>query len=377
MIYFDNAATTMQKPYKVGEAVKRALTTAAGPGRGLHQGAMRAADILLNGREAVADFFHVPQPENVIFTSNATHALNTALAALLPASGTVLHSSYEHNAVMRRLYAARGVTLQAVDCPFFAPEQTLDNWRAALRQNGVRLAVLCHVSNVFGSIAPVEDIAALCAEQGVPLIVDAAQSAGHVPLDCRALPRAVVCCAGHKGLYGPQGTGLLLVPDGLTLTPLLFGGTGSRSQRHEMPDDLPERLEAGTPNVPGVAGLIEGLAFVKQKGVAAVATHEHKLLKLLLDRLSRVAGVKLYHADDLSNQVGVLSFTVDGLDSESAAEQLAQKGIAVRAGYHCAPLAHQSAGTMDGGTVRVSFSLYNTESQVVQLARAVEGLRRG
>ncbi|MCL2546391.1 MAG: aminotransferase class V-fold PLP-dependent enzyme [Oscillospiraceae bacterium] len=372
MIYFDNAATTLQKPPRVADAMRRTVGIAAGPGRGAHKNAMAAADILFNTRETLAEFFCTDSPESVIFTSNATHSLNIALQSLLPKRGVVLHSSHEHNAVMRQLYVAEQVTLRQVDCPLFNANATLENWRKAL-DGDVKLAVLCHASNVFGSLTPVEGIAALCAARGVPLVLDAAQSCGHVPIIAENLPNTVICVPGHKGLYGPQGTGILIVPQRMKLEPFMRGGTGSLSLRREMPDDYPDRLEAGTQNMPGIAGLHEGVKFVMQKGFDAVLTHEHKLMALLIVELSKLSSVTLYHGDS-RQQLGVLSFSVADKDSEDIANELSRYGIAVRAGLHCAPLAHRNVGTLAHGTVRVSFSIFNTEREVREFARRLKAI---
>ena len=372
MIYFDSAATSFQKPRQVYEAIHRAMRRCASAGRGGHSAGMAAADVLYDGREALQRFFNAASPDQVIYTANATHALNTAIKGLLPPYGAALCSGLEHNAAARPLYAAEkaGARLRVVQSPLFSPEETLENWRAALESGRADLAVLNHVSNVFGSIAPAEKIAALCAQYGVPLVLDAAQSAGHLPIDCAALPNTVVCTAGHKGLYGPQGTGVMILPQGLLPHPLMEGGTGSQSLRHEMPEDIPDRYEAGTHNIPGVAGLTEGVHYIASKGFTHIIQHERQLTRLLLEGLSELPDLTVY-AGKAKDQTGVVSFTVEGIDSETVGEKLAAQEIAVRAGYHCAPLAHQTAGTLPGGTVRVSFSLFNTAQQVWELIRAL------
>ena len=272
MIYFDSAATTLQKPASVARAVAEAIGTVTTPGRGDHPAARRAAELMLNCRTEAAELFHVAQPENVIFTSNATHALNIAIKSLVKPGDTVVISGYEHNAVTRPLTAIGDVTVKVVNGRLFDPEQMVDGFARALTGE-VKTAVCTHVSNVFGYALPVREIASLCRKRGIPLIVDASQSAGILPVD--------VAMPGHKGLYGPQGTGLLLCGEGQLPRPLLEGGTGSLSRQQEMPDFLPDRLEAGTHNVHSAAGLLEGIRFVKERGLARIARQEGELMAAL------------------------------------------------------------------------------------------------
>ena len=252
MIYLDSAATTLQKPPEVARASAWAIGHLASPGRGGHRPAMAAADAAFACREEAAALFDVPEPERVVFTFNATHGLNLAIKSLVRPGDTVVVSGYEHNAVTRPLRAIPGVTVRVADSPLFDRAAALEAFRRALTPE-VRAAVCTHVSNVFGFILPIEDIAALCRSRGIPLIVDASQSAGCLPISLRQLGAAFIAMPGHKGLYGPQGTGLLLC--GGAAEPLLEGGTGSVSLRQEMPDFLPDRLEAGTHNIAGIAGL--------------------------------------------------------------------------------------------------------------------------
>ena len=227
--------------------------------------------------------------------------------------------------------------------------------------------ICTHVSNVFGCRLPVERIAALCRERGVPFVLDASQSAGTLPVDMAALGAAFIAMPGHKGLYGPQGTGLLLC--GMEPEPLLRGGTGSQSLLQVMPDQLPDRLEPGTHNMPGIAGLLEGLRFVKARGTERIAAHERRLTRQLAARLAGMPGVEVFFCPDDDSQTAVLSFRAEGWDCEELGEALAARGAAVRAGLHCAPLAHRTAGTLDTGTVRCSFSTFNTAAQVEEFAR--------
>ena len=241
---------------------------------------------------------------------------------------------------------------------------------------GVDVVICNHVSNVFGFVQPVEKVAALCRSRGVPLIVDASQSAGILPINMKSLGAAYIAMPGHKGLYGPQGTGVLLCGDGQMPKPLLEGGTGSISLSQEMPDFLPDRIEAGTHNMPGIAGLLAGVRFVRRQGTQAVLRHEHALTCRTAESLRRLPGVEAFAHPGCLAQAGVVSFRVPGRDVETVGEALARRGIAVRAGLHCAPLAHRTAGTLDTGTVRVSFSAFNTPQEADRLAEAVEDILR-
>lgn len=360
MIYFDSAATTFQKPVAVPNAVQRAMQTCASVGRGGHAAAMAAAETVYHCRIMAAELFDA-EPEQVVFTMNATHGLNTAIFSLLSPGAKVLISGFEHNAVTRPLHALRADVRIAGE-KLFDADDTLRAFERAMEDRPD--AVVCtHVSNVFGYILPVEGISALCRERRIPLILDASQSAGTLPVSLRQTGARFIAMPGHKGLYGPQGTGVLLCADGGK--PLLFGGTGSNSEDPAMPDFLPDRLEAGTHNVCGVAGLTEGMRFVRKQTPEAIFRHERALLDQIKRELGEQHNIRLFAGE---RQAGVLSFCVDGADCEEAAQLLAQEGIAVRAGLHCAPLAHRSAGTARTGTVRISFSAFNTPREAHRFA---------
>lgn len=372
MIYLDSAATTLQKPPAVARAAAVAINRMASPGRGGYPAAMAAADTIFACRETAARLFHVPEPDQVVLTMNATHGLNLAIKTLVSPGDTVLISGYEHNAVTRPLAAIPNVTVKVADAPLFQPEAMVERFRVQMTPE-VSCVICTHVSNVFGYVLPVERIAALCRERGVPLILDASQSAGALPVHLKELGAAFIAMPGHKGLYGPQGTGLLLCAQ--PAQPLMEGGTGSLSMLQEMPDFLPDRLEAGTHNVPGAAGLLEGLRFVERRDPAQILAHERRLAAQCVQTLSRLEGVTVYAAPRLAHQAAVVSFRVEGMDCEEVGALLAKQGIAVRSGLHCAPLAHRTAGTLETGTVRASFSAFNSPGEVSALARAVSRLR--
>lgn len=374
MIYLDSGATTLQKPPAVARAMARAVNRMASPGRGGHKPAMLAAETVFQCREAAAKLFHLGDPENVVFTMNATHALNLAIKTLVKPGDTVVVSGYEHNAVTRPL-AALGCQIRVARGPLFSPGELLDSFDRLVTKE-VSCVVCTHVSNVFGYILPVKEIGDICRDRGIPFIIDASQSAGALPVHMDELGCAFACMPGHKGLYGPQGTGILLVGEGQETSPLLEGGTGSLSAKQEMPEFLPDRLEAGTHNVPGIAGLLEGLRFVMAKGEGNILRHERSLVARAAAGLSGIPGVKAFVAEAPETQGGVLSFLLDGVDCETVGEQLGARDIAVRAGFHCAPYAHETAGTLKTGTVRVSFSAFNRPEEVAGLVTAVAGIRR-
>ena len=367
MIYLDCAATTLQKPPSVARAVAHALGTAASPGRGGYPAAQRAAELVYRCRSEAAALFGVAEAERVVLTSSATHSLNIALRSLVQKGDRVVLSGYEHNAVTRTL-TALGAELDVVRGALFRPAELLEGFAARLR--GAKCAVCTQVSNVFGYVLPLEGIADLCRRAGVPLVVDASQGAGCLPLSLDALGAQYAALPGHKGLYGPQGTGLLLCSPEAQPAPLLFGGTGSESLLQTMPDFLPDRLEAGTHNVCGAAGLLEGIRFVRSKGPETILRHERLLRQDMARRLRAVPGLRVLESPDPALQTGVLSLVCEGADCEVVGERLGRLGVCARAGLHCAPLAHESAGTLETGTLRLSFSAFNRREEVASAAAA-------
>ena len=374
MSYLDSAATTFQKPPAVAAAMQRALATMSSPGRGGHPAAMRAAETAFDCRSELAELFSVPSPERVIFTMNATHGLNIAIKSLVPPGGRAVVSGYEHNAVTRPLLAL-GAKVAVASGPLFEQEVITAAFDRLVTPDTD--AVICnHISNVFGFILPVEDIAAICRKRNVPLIIDASQSAGVLPLNMTALGAAFIAMPGHKGLYGPQGTGVLLCGQDVLVRTLLEGGTGSLSIHQEMPDFLPDRLEAGTHNMPGIAGLLEGVRYVKRRGMDTICLRERQLTLLLAEGLRTIPGLRVYALPRLRQQAGVLSVIPETKDVEILGEELAERGIAVRAGIHCAPIAHRTAGTLETGTVRLSVSDFNTPAEVYRTLDVFRGLLR-
>ena len=345
MIYLDNGATSFHKPAEVRKAMVQTILRCANPGRGGHKPAMAAAEQVYACREAAGRLFHC-NPEQVVMTSNCTHGLNIAIRSLVNSGDSVVISGFEHNAVTRPLYAL-GAHVTVAGRRLFDAADTLEAFEAALKR-GAKAAVFTHASNVFGYILPVEQMANLCKQYETPFIIDAAQSAGILPIDLQNLGADFIAMPGHKGLLGPQGTGLLLcnrVPE-----PLMHGGTGSASIEQTMPDFLPDRAEAGTLNVPGIGGLTAALGYLQRTGIATIARREQEQLRRCIHGLEKLG----FHPFKGQNQLGIVSF-LPSIDCEEAAQRLAKRGIAVRSGLHCAPLAHESAGTLSTGTLRISF----------------------
>lgn len=368
MIYLDNAATTMIKPLPVSHAVLRAMQTMASPGRGGHEPAMRAAEAVFNCRLEAAELFNVPEPDQIVFTMNATHGLNIAINSLAGPGTKVLVSGYEHNSVTRPL-AAIGAEIHVAGSELFNREELLHSFERQLP--GMDLVVCTHVSNVFGFILPIYEIAGLCREHQVPLIVDASQSAGVLEVDYKRLGAKFIALPGHKSLYGPQGTGILICA--APCKPLLSGGSGSDSIPQHMPEYLPDRLEAGTHNVCGIAGLAEGIRYVRRQGIKNIFAHEQGLLNMMTEELSGLDGLELFSAKTAA-QSGVLSLRSGAMSCEDLALALAERDVCVRSGLHCAPFAHKTAGTLDTGTVRFSFSTFTTKNDIEKSCQFIKDL---
>jgi len=380
VIYLDNSATSWPKPDDVLAAVDDALRTCGNPGRGAHGPALDAGRVLLRLRTLAAELFGAA-PERVVLTTSATHALNLAIAGLLDPGDHAVTTDLEHNSVLRPLYTARArgaeLTIVASERGVVSPDAVA----AALRPQ-TRLVALTHASNLLGTVQPVAEIAAVCAERGVTLVVDAAQTVGLLPLDLRSLPGTAVACGGHKGLLGPAGTGLLVLGEGIRPRPLEVGGTGEDSFSETMPASLPEALEAGTPNVPGFAGLAAALRIILDAG-AAGRPSDHWAEAMIAARRLRTGLAELgcWVAPDVDESawgVPVVSGVVRGrsgavLDCAEVADALWEHAeIAVRAGFHCAPLAHRRSGTAETGMVRFSPGHLTTDDDI---DAAIEGVR--
>jgi len=367
VLYLDHAATSWPKPPSVSRAMERCMREAGGnPGRGTHRLSLAAADILWRCREKAASFFGAPGGESVVFTLNTTYALNMAIKSVVRPGDHVLISNLEHNAVYRpvlHLAKEAGVSYDIFDI-CVKREKILRELSAKLRPN-TRAVICLHASNIVNVTAPAEAIGSFCRQKGICFILDGAQSAGHLPIHMGRMKIDMLCVPGHKGLYGPGGIGMLLLGDKTTVgATLIEGGSGVHSLDPEMPRELPERFEAGTMPAPAAAGLLAGMEWVDSVGLCAIRRREEELWCRLYGRLSEMEGVSVFDR----TPGAILLFTVrDRMPSEIAAA-LDRQGICVRAGYHCAPLAHRTVGSFGTGAVRVSFGAANTEADVIRFA---------
>lgn len=382
MIYFDNAATSWPKPPCVAEAMTHYMSEiGASPGRSGHRLAIEAARVVYGAREAVAELFHAPDPLRVVFGANVTEALNLALNGLLQPGDHVITGSLEHNSVMRPLRALErgGVRVTAVPCSATG-ELDPQDLEAAIGPD-TRLIVLNHASNVVGTILPVAEAGRIARQHDLLLLVDAAQTAGAYPIDMQAEAIDLLAFTGHKSLYGPMGTGGLVIGervDARRLAPLKRGGTGSRSEREEQPEFLPDLCESGTPNAVGLAGLGASVRWLLAQGLATIRSHEVMLTRQLLAGLTAIRGVTVYGTGDAERQTATVSFNIAGLEPSEVGLRLDDEfGIMCRVGLHCAPAAHRTLGTFPGGTVRFGLGAFNTADEVAAALQAVATLARG
>jgi cysteine desulfurase family protein len=377
MIYLDNAATSWPKPKEVIHAMCDFLENSGGnPGRSGHRLSISAARVVFNARESIAELFHISDPQRVIFTSNITHALNLALCGLLKPGNRVVTSSIEHNSVMRPLRALEkeGTRLTVVQCGLDGCLD-LEALRAAVTQ-GTHLVVVTHASNVMGTILPIKEIATIAHQAGALLLVDCAQTAGIIPIDQPALGIDLLAFTGHKGLYGPTGTGGLTIGervDTSELRPLMRGGTGSRSEYEEQPDMLPDKYESGTYNSVGIAGLGAGVRWIQSIGVESILAHERKLNDLLLSGLQNIPGMTVYGTCDSLKMTAVVSCRVAGQRVSEVGLTLDDEfGILCRVGLHCAPSSHKTIGTFPEGTIRLAPGILSSPNDIHRVIAAFE-----
>ncbi len=372
MIYLDNAATSLQKPKEVEEAMIHALHTMGNPGRGAHDATLQAGRCVYQVRGQLAQLFHAESAECIAFTSNATEALNTAIQGLFQKGDHVITTVCEHNSVLRPLYRLQK---QGVEISFLPADAQgiLDyNKLHALIKENTKAVIVTHASNLTGNITDLERIKKEILQKKILLLVDGSQTAGILPVDVQQIGIDVFCFTGHKGLMGPQGTGGLYVRPGVKVNPLKVGGSGIHSFDHEHPAAMPEHLEAGTLNVHGIAGLGGALHYLNQIGIESIIHREQYLIKRLEDQIRDIPGIHLYGNPDNSQRVGILSFNMGNEDSAYVADWLFEEhGIAVRAGAHCAPLMHETLGTKMQGAVRISVSHKNTEEEIDATAKAL------
>ena len=371
MIYLDNAATTGVKPERVISAVKYALEKYnANPGRSGHVPSVKTAEAVFAARQKAADFFGAQGPENVVFTLNCTHAANCVLKGILRRGDHVVVSSLEHNAVVRPLVKT-GMPYSVAEVSLTDDRITLENFREKIRPN-TKLVFCTAASNVLGKTLPVAEIGRLCREKGIFFAVDSAQTAGVLSINMEKQNIDFLCVAPHKGLYAPMGTGMLIAGRNIPNT-LIEGGTGTNSRELVQPDSLPERLESGTVNVPGIMGISAGLDYVKGIGTEKIYDHELRLIQRLYEGLKKNEEITLYTPYPAKGLYApLLSFNMKGISSTKLAGNLSQRGICVRGGLHCAPFAHRQIGTLDEGTVRVSVGTFNTENEIDALLRILQ-----
>lgn len=371
MMYLDNAATSYPKPACVGRAMMTALQQYGGnPGRGGHRMTLQASEMVYRTRERAAAFFGLTNPSRVVFTANTTAALNVALKSILMDGGRVVVSDMEHNSVMRPLIAAGGRYPRFdVATVGETAEETVANFRRCIGRSTVAIVCL-HASNVFGNVLPLAALGRLARENGLLFVVDAAQTAGVLPIDMQAMQIDLLCVAGHKGLCGPSGTGMLLCSERYTPHPLMEGGSGNQSLSEQMPDELPERLECGSLNTVGICGLSAALQWAASRDMEAAGRAEVRELARLYDRLAAMPSCRLYTGrPQWGESVPLLSFTLQGQSPEETAARLDRAGVAVRAGLHCAPAAHRHFGTLPHGTVRIAPSPFTRPEELVKLSQ--------
>jgi len=375
VIYLDHAATSWPKPPAVTEAVVNAmLNDAANPGRGSHAMAVRASRILFETRKQLAKLFNIKNPNDIAFTSNTTMSLNMAIKGWLKPGDHVIATSVEHNSVRRPLYFLEQTI--GIEVTYVESDErgnlNIDDVAEAIQPN-TTLVIVNHSSNLLGTIMPVADIAELTRRHGIKLLVDAAQSAGIIPIDVRSMGIHMLAFPGHKGLLGPQGTGGLFIDPEMDLLPLLHGGTGSQSEAREQPLVRPDRYEAGTQNTPGLAGLKTGVQHVLNETVQNIHTKEWALTQRLIEGLMPVNGVKLIGPELGEQRTGIVAFNLEGVDPSELSFILDQHyRIAVRAGFHCTPLAHACAGTSATGAIRASVGIYTTDAEIDALTNAIK-----
>ena len=375
MIYLDNAATAFPKAPGVAEAMHECVRDWCGnPGRGAHAMAQRAAEAVYECRDNLARLFHIDNPERIAFTLNCTDSLNTGLKGILRRGDRVITTNMEHNSVVRPLYrlARAGVAVDVAKADRSGRVRLSDI--APLKAPDTRMVVMSHASNVCGAVNPIGEIGAWAREEGLLFMVDAAQTAGILPIDAERECVDILCFPGHKGLLGPQGTGGLYVREGITAEPLREGGTGSDSESPYPPSYFPDRLESGTLNLPGIVGLAKSTGYLLREGETLRAREEERIRQMLAG-LREIPGIRLIGPAEMRDRVGVFSIVVPGMDSVECAECLERIfGIAVRAGLHCAPWAHRTMGTLSTGTVRFSVSPFTSAEEVDTALRAVRFL---
>lgn len=380
-IYFDNAATSWPKPDVMMQAmIDFNNGVGANPGRSGHRLSVEASRIIFNTRETIASIIGADDPDTVIFTRNATEGLNTILRGFLKPGDHVVTSSMEHNSVMRPLRALEldGIELSIARCSS-AGDILPDDILASIKDN-TRMIIVTHASNVTGTITPIADISDIASKYGVVLVVDAAQTVGSVAIDVMDSGVDILVFTGHKSLYGPQGTGGFYIKRGLEMliAPLERGGTGSRSEFEEQPEFMPDRFESGTPNTIGIAGLGATARHISDIGIDKIHNKEINLMKMFVDGISTIGGIKVYGNIDTTMRTPLVSFNIDGMMPSDISYYLDERfNILSRPGLHCAPSAHRTLGTFPYGTVRFSFGMFTTEEEIEASVKAIKTISNG
>lgn len=373
MIYLDNAATTIHKPQEVIDAVTAAMTSMGNASRGAHEGALSASRMVYETRCKAARLFGCARPDHVVFTCNSTEALNIAIQGAIPEGSHVVTTVMEHNSVLRPLYRMQEMAGIRLDFAGTDPGGALDySDLERLIRPDISAIVCTHMSNLTGEMVDIARIGKLAKERGILLIVDASQSAGNTPIDMEAMGIDILCFTGHKGLMGPQGTGGMCIREGIQVRPLKEGGSGVQSYRKRQPEEYPARLEAGTLNSHGIAGLSAALDYIEATGVGRIGEKERSLARHFYTGVSGIDGVKLYGHFERETRGPVVALNIRDYDSSEVSDVLwTDYDIATRPGAHCAPLMHEALGTTDQGAVRFSFSWFNTMDEVEQAVEAV------
>ncbi len=379
-IYLDNAATSWPKPASVTEAMNNFNTfIGSNPGRSGHNLSIEAGRVLFNTREIIARLFGISDPLRIVFTSGITHSLNIVIQGLLKPGDHVITTSIEHNSVMRPLreMESRGVQLTVIECDRTGKLDT-GKIHKYIKSN-TKLIISTHASNVTGTILPIEETGKIASEFGIPFCVDSAQTAGTLDIDVEKSHIDILCFTGHKGLFGPMGTGGLYIRKDLDkrINPLMFGGTGSRSEFEIQPDFMPDKYEAGTLNTIGIAGLYAGVKFIMESGIQNIHSKEQMLLSRFADGISKLKNVVIYGTENMSDRVSVLSFNIEGQSPSDTAFFLDENyDILTRPGLHCAPSAHKTTGTFPSGTNRISFGYFNSIEDADTAIKAVSELSK-
>lgn len=374
MIYLDNAATSYPKPESVYQRIDHVLRHIGGnPGRSGHRMALDASRVVFEARESAARLFNIKNAERIVFTKNVTEAINTALKGILRPGDHVVTTSIEHNAVVKPLKRLEregvGVTWVEADKNGWVRPEDIE--RAITKET--KVVTVVHVSNVFGAILPAEEIGRICRKKDVLFMIDAAQTAGAMPIDVEALNIDILCATGHKSLFGPQGTGFFYVTEGIEPMPLIDGGTGEDDEAMEMPDSL----EAGTMNTPGIGGLSAGIEFLLKEGVEKIRQYEEGLIRQIIEDLSGIKEIKILGSLDEKKRICLVSFTIEGKEPSELGCRLDNEfGIMTRCGLHCAPHAHRTAGTYPSGAIRVSPGYFNTEKEIEGFLKAVREIAK-